>query len=329
MKKQTLAKIGLFVCGLVFCVLTEKTGIISNTLKLILQFVAIYSIFVIGVNIVNGYLGVFSLAHAGIMAIGGYAASLASMYLLKSPMLFPVSILIGGFSSMLIGLVIAFPSFSVRGDYLAIITLGASLLIQSLLENIDAIGASRGLRPIPNYTNIIWCYVCFVLAVVVARRLVQSKFGRSLLAIRKDQVAAELVSVDIKRVKLVAFGLSAFLIGISGALICHLLAYTNPGAYGYSLIIDGLIMVYLGGIGSITGSIIGAALWQILVQTLRPVGMWRWILGGIILIILMVYKPTGLFGNTELSWQWLREKLAVVRKLGSHKNPAREAAKDE
>jgi branched-chain amino acid transport system permease protein len=329
MKKSTVVKLGLSLVGLLFCVLTEETGMVSNTLKLILEFIAINSIFVIGINIINGYLGIFSMAHAGIMAIGGYAASLMSMYVLKTPLLFPVSILVGGLSSMLIGLLIAFPSFSVRGDYLAIITLGFSLLIQSLLENIDFVGASRGLRPIPHYTNLIWCYVCFILAIVLVRRLSKSKFGRSFLAIRKDQVAAELVSVDVRHVKLVAFGLSAFLIGISGALTCHLLSYTNPGAYGYSLIVDGLIMVYLGGIGSITGSILGATLWQVLVQTLRPMGMWRWILGGVILIILMIFKPQGLFGNKEISLRWLRENVAAVKRLFGRKDAGSKVAKDE
>jgi branched-chain amino acid transport system permease protein len=319
MKKSTVLNLAIAVAGLAFCVLTEEMGLVSNTLKLILEFIAINSIFVLGINIINGYLGVFSMAHAGIMAIGGYAASLASMYIFKTPLLFPVSLLIGGLSSMLIGLLIAFPSFSVRGDYLAIITLGFSLLIQSLLENIDFVGASRGLRPIPHYTNLIWCYLCFVLAIAVVRRLVRSKFGRSLLAIRKDQVAAELVSVDVRQAKLVAFGLSAFLIGIAGALVCHLLSYTNPGAYGYSLIVDGLIMVYLGGIGSITGSVMGATIWQILVQTLRPVGMWRWILGGVILIILMIFKPEGLFGNTEFSGRWLLGKIAAIGRLFGRK----------
>jgi branched-chain amino acid transport system permease protein len=313
MKKSTILNIAAAAAGLGFCVLADGGGVVSNTLRLVLEFIAINAIFVLGVNLVNGYLGVFSLAHAGIMAVGGYAASLASMYLLKSPALFPLSLLIGGCASMLVGLLIAFPSFSVRGDYLAIITLGASLLVQSVLENIDAVGAARGLRPIPHYTSLTWCFAALVLAMIAVRRLVGSKYGRSLLAIRRDQVAAELVSVDVRHAKLVAFGFSSFLIGVSGGLLCHLLSYTNPGAYGYSLIVDGLIMVYLGGIGSITGSIAGAAIWQLLVQTLRPVGLWRWILGGVILIALMIFKPEGLFGNAEFSWRWLGGRLKAAR----------------
>jgi branched-chain amino acid transport system permease protein len=315
MKNHRLPKLILVIAGLLICIVLHKTGIISNTLKLILQYIAIYSIFVMGINIINGYLGIFSLAHAGIMAIGGYAASLTSMYLLKSPVFFPVSLFVGGVASMIIGLIVAFPSFSVKGDYLAIITLGFSLLVKSLLENIDFIGASSGLRPIPKHTNIVWAYLCLIFSIYLVKRFIQSKFGRSLLAIRKDQIASELVSVDVRHVKLIAFGLSSFLIGISGALICHLLSYTNPNVYGYHLIIEGLIMVYLGGIGSITGSIIGATLWQILVETLRLIGMWRWILGAVILIILMVFKPTGLFGNMEISIAWCKDMFAKTKRI--------------
>ena len=304
--KNVIKKIMPVFLWLTLLIVLQQTHIMSNTLKLILQYIAIYSIMVLGINIINGYLGIFSLAHAGIMAIGGYTSSLISMYLLKAPIFFPLNLLLGGFVAMGVGLIIALPSFTVKGDYLAIITLGFSLLVQSLLQNIDAIGASRGLRPIPKNTNIFWVGLILLLAIFLVKRFINSKYGRSLLAIRNDSVAAELVSVDVKHAKLVAFGLSSFLIGISGGLICHLLSYTNPGAFGYSLIIEGLIMVYLGGVGSITGSILGATIWQILVQTLRFIGMWRWILGAIILISLMIFKPTGLFGNKEISIMWIR-----------------------
>jgi branched-chain amino acid transport system permease protein len=305
--KQTGKKVLLLCFWLLLLFVMQQTQIMSNTLKLILQYIAIYSIMVLGINIINGYLGIFSLAHAGIMAIGGYTSSLISMYLLKAPFFFPINLLLGGIVGMIFGLIVALPSFTVKGDYLAIITLGFSLLVQSLLQNIDAVGASRGLRPIPKNTNIFWVGFTLLLAIILVKRFVNSKYGRSLLAIRNDPVAAELVSVDVKHAKLVAFGLSSFLIALSGGLICHLLSYTNPGAYGYSLIIEGLIMVYLGGVGSITGSILGATIWQILVETLRFIGMWRWILGAIILISLMIFKPTGLFGNKEFSLQWLRQ----------------------
>lgn len=313
MKKEKIFHLILFVVGLALCYAIMNFGIIQTSKVLILQYVGIYIIFVLGINLVNGYLGIFSLAHAGIMAVGGYTASVASMYIFTSNWMFPLSLLVGGLASVLVGLCVAVPSFNVRGDYLAIITLGFSLIVKSILQNLDVVGGPRGLRPIPKYTNLIWVYLCVVLAIVMINRFVKSKYGRNMMAIREDQVASELVSVDVRRTKSVAFSVSAFFIGIAGALICHLLSYTNPNSYGFSTIIDGLVMVYLGGVGSITGSIIGATIWQILVQSLRTIGTWRWIIGGCILVAIMIFKPDGIFGNRELSIAGIKRALRAVK----------------
>jgi branched-chain amino acid transport system permease protein len=136
--------------------------------------------------------------------------------------------------------------------------------------------------------------------VFIVNKFINSKYGRSLKAIREDQTASMLVSVDVRRIKTIAFALSAFLSGISGALIGHLLGYTSPSAYGFTNIVDGLVMVYLGGMGSIVGSIFGSTAWQLIVQLLKSFGTWRWIAGGCLLIITMIFLPKGVFGNTEL-----------------------------
>lgn len=313
MKKETIFHLILFVVGLALCYAAMNFGLIQTSSVLILQYVGIYIIFVLGINLVNGYLGIFSLAHAGIMAVGGYTASLASMHVFTSEWMYPLSLLTGGVASVLVGLLVAVPSFKVRGDYLAIITLGFSLIVKSILQNLEVVGGPRGLRPIPKYTNLIWVYLCVVLAVVMVSRFVKSKYGRSMMAIREDQIASELVSVDVRSTKMVAFSVSAFFIGISGALVCHLLAYTNPNSYGFSTIIDGLVMVYLGGVGSITGSVIGALIWQILVQSLRTIGTWRWIIGGCILVAIMIFQPNGIFGNRELSIAGIKRAFAAIK----------------
>lgn len=321
MKKMNFFHLILFLVGLGLCYAIMNFGLIKTSRVLILQYVGIYIIFVLGINLVNGYLGIFSMAHAGIMAVGGYTASVASMYIFTSPWMFPLSLLVGGLASVLVGLCVAVPSFSVRGDYLAIITLGFSLIVKSILQNLEVLGGPRGLRPIPKYTNLIWVYLCVVLAIVMINRFVKSKYGRNMMAIREDQIASELVSVDVRSTKKVAFSVSAFFIGISGALICHLLSYTNPNSYGFSTIVDGMVMVYLGGVGSITGSIIGATIWQILVQSLRSIGTWRWIIGGCILVVIMIFMPNGIFGNRELSIAGIKRTLLAIKNRFT-KNPA-------
>lgn len=300
MKKKGLRNLLSIVVLAGLLVLVKELSLVSTSRLLILQYIAIYSIMVLGVNIVNGYLGIFSLAHAGFMAVGAYAAALSTRYFFTAQWMFPLALLFGGLVAMCIGLLVAIPSFKSRGDYLAIITLGFTLMVQSILQNAEFVGASRGMNNIAKFTNIYWVFGALVFAVYVVTRFINSKYGRSLKAIREDQLATELVSVNVRRSKTVAFALSAFLIGISGALLCHLLGYTSPSAYGYTNVVDGLVMVYIGGVGSVTGSIAGAAIWQILVQTLKDLGTWRWVVGGLLLCIVMIFLPKGIFGHREL-----------------------------
>lgn len=281
-------------------VLFEEGGLISNSMLLVLQYIGIYAIVVIGINMVNGYLGVFSLAHAGFMGVGAYSAALFSRYLFTAEWMFPLALLAGGLVALLLGILVAIPSFKTKGDYLAIITLGFALILQSILQNMEFVGASQGMNNISKFTNIYWVFACLILAIFIVSKFVKSKYGRSLKAIREDQVASTLVSVDVRRNKTIAFAISAFLIGIAGGLISHLLGYTSPSAYGFQNIVDGLVMVYLGGMGSITGSIFGAAVWQLLVQLLKDLGTWRWVVGGGLLCIIMIIRPKGLFGYMEL-----------------------------
>lgn len=304
----------------VLLILITELRLISQSAILILEYIGIYSIFVLGINLVNGYLGVFSLAHTGFMAIGAYFSAALSKFFFSSHFLFPVSILGGALAALLVGIVIAIPSFKTKGDYLAIITLGFTLIVQSILQNMRLVGASKGLNNIPKYTNIYWVYACLLFAIILVSLFVNSKYGRSLKAIRENQTAAMLVTVDVYRNKTIAFALSAMLAGISGALIGHLLGYTSPSAYGFSNVVDGLVMVYLGGMGSVLGSIVGATIWQLLVQLLKGLGTWRWVVGGALLILIMIVRPKGIFGYTEL-----RDVVSRIKNRRSEKNKAGEA----
>lgn len=314
MKKKNIQSLATIIILAVILIVLSEFKLISTSKLLILQYIGIYSIMVIGVNIVNGYMGIFSLAHAAFMAIGAYAAALTSKYIFTTAYLFPLSILTGGLAAMCIGLLVAVPSFKSKGDYLAIITLGFTLMVQSIFQNAEIVGASRGMTNISKYTNLYWVFICLILTVIITKRFINSKYGRSLKAIREDQMATELVSVNVRQAKTVAFALSAFLIGISGALICHLLGYTSPSSYGYSNVVDGLVMVYVGGVGSITGSITGAIIWQLLVQTLKDLGTWRWVVGGLLLCLVMIFLPKGIFGYCEIDTVFKRIKNRINEK---------------
>lgn len=300
MRRKKIQNLLTVVVLTVIIVLLSELKLVSTSKLLILQYIGIYSIMVMGVNIVNGYMGIFSLAHAGFMAVGAYSAAISSRYLFTAPWMFPLAILSGGLAAMCIGILVAIPSFKSKGDYLAIITLGFTLMLQSILQNANFVGASRGMNNIAKFTNLYWVFGCVVIAVTLVNRFIHSKYGRNLKAIREDQVATELVSVNVRQAKTVAFALSAFLIGISGSLLCHLLGYTSPSAYGYTNVVDGLVMVYIGGVGSITGSVAGAVIWQILIQVLKNLGTWRWVVGGVLLCLVMIFLPKGIFGYKEI-----------------------------
>lgn len=310
MKQKKIKNLITILVLTVVLILLSELEIISASKLLILQYIGIYSIMVMGVNIVNGYMGIFSMAHAGFMAVGAYAAALSTKYIFTTQWMFPLAIIFGGLAAMCIGFLVAIPSFKSKGDYLAIITLGFTLMVQSILQNAEIVGASRGMNNIAKYTNVYWVFGCVLVAIILVNRFIKSKYGRSMKAIREDQVATELVSVNVRQTKTIAFALSAFLIGIAGALLCHLLGYTSPSAYGYTNVVDGLVMVYIGGVGSVTGSITGAVIWQILIQLLKDLGTWRWVVGGLLLCLVMIFLPKGIFGHKELG--------TVLAKLKKH-----------
>lgn len=239
-----------------------------------------------------------------------------------------MDILCGGLAATLIGILIAFSSFKVSGDYLAIITLGFTLIIKNIFQNWSLVGGANGLKPIPHNTTLLWVYVFAAFTFICMKHFVDSKYGRVLKAIRADSIASELVSVDLRKVKFVAFAFSSFFMGIAGGLLAHLLSYTNANSFGYSMIVDGMIMVYLGGIGSLTGSVVGAAIWQVLVNALRPIGTYRWIVGGLILILVMMFLPKGLFGDTEFSLRKVKDfvvKLFKKKPLPGNDTDTKEA----
>jgi branched-chain amino acid transport system permease protein len=300
--KSKIFNIILFLVGLILCIILPKTGVLNPYITLVLIYIGINIIITVSVNLVNGYLGEFSLAHGGFMAVGAYVSSLLSMYVFKSVWFFPLSMILGGAVAALAGLLVSIPSFKTRGDYFALITLGFSLVVKSLFENIQSVGGARGLAGIPAFTTMAWAYVVVIVVVVVTRNLIYSNYGRGITSIREDEVASELSSVNTKRLKTIAFVTSAFFTGIAGSLFAHTLMYINPAAFGLQKITEGLVMVYLGGIGSITGSIIGASVWTILIEALRGLGIWKWVIGPFLLILLMLYRRTGIMGLKELSF---------------------------
>jgi branched-chain amino acid transport system permease protein len=303
----------------------SSLGVINQYLQSVLMSVGINIIFAASLNIVNGYMGEFSCGHAGFMAVGAYVSSVLSVVLFTenkfsgSPLLppgsalalFPVVILIGGAAAALAGLIIAIPSFKTRDDYLAIITLASNYIIITAINNMEIVGASRGLMgmkstafamsdvaPLP--WVLIWIFVFVAVCIVLIKRLMSSALGKGISAIRYDEVSAEIMSVDTNRVKMLAFMFSSGLAGIAGGLFAHQLGFINPSSFSILKSTEGMVMVYLGGMGSLSGSVLAAVLFTFLLEILRPLQIFKWVIIPLFLILLMQFRPEGLLGNREL-----------------------------
>jgi branched-chain amino acid transport system permease protein len=219
-----------------------------------------------------------------------------------------VALLFGGLLAAVAGWLVGLPSLRLRGDYLAIVTLGFGEIIRVLITNVNAVGAARGLPGIPGWASFFWVGLGVVAVVALSLNLARSTHGRALFAIRDDEVAAEALGVDTTRYKVLAFVLGAFFAGIAGGLFAHYLSYLNPNSFTFIKSIEVIAMVVLGGLGSVSGAVLAAIILTLLPEVLRPVKEYRMIIYSLMLIILMITRPQGLLGNRELSLPFLKRR---------------------
>ncbi len=301
-------------------------GWLDSYTQLILMFMGVNIILSTSLNLINGYMGEFSCGHAGFMAVGAYVTSLLTVWFFTegSPLgpalltpkwaiiLFPFLLLLGGLAAALAGLMVAVPSFRTRGDYLAIITLAANYIIKSAIENIQVIGGARGfmgmsrvVNGMEDFFNLPWMmiWICFFvfLTILMIKRFVGSTYGKGILAIREDEISAEIMGVNTQKAKMVAFMFSSGLAGIAGGLFAHILGYINPGSFTIMKSTEALVMVYLGGMGSLSGSVLSAILLTLILEILRPLQVFKWVVVPLLLFLLMLFRPEGLLGHKELT----------------------------
>jgi branched-chain amino acid transport system permease protein len=293
----------LVAMGFLLSFAIPEYGLLDLYVQLVLIYVCINIILSLSLNLVNGYMGEFSVGHAGFMAAGAYMSATLTAKIFppdQVALLFPVAIIAGGIAAAILGLVVAIPSFKTRGDYLAIVTLAFNMIIKAVFDNIDYVGGARGFIGIDRLTTLPMTFFWTVMSIWVMRNFIYSKYGRGMLAIREEEIAGEMMTVDTRRVKVLAFVISSFFAGIAGALLAHMLQFINPRMFDIIKSTDILIMVYLGGTGSIIGSILGATIYTVLLEVLRPLEMWRMVLMPLLLVVLMIYRPQGIMGMREL-----------------------------
>ena len=291
---------------------------------LVLRYVGINIVLAVSLNVVNGFTGQFSLGHAGFMSVGAYATAktmlaLADVQLAFLPepasdaVLFGFALLVGMAAASVAGLLVGLPSLRLRGDYLAIVTLGFGEIIRSVIQATPPafLGASLGLSGLPLRTTLIWVGLGAVAVVVMARRLALSTQGRALFAIREDEVAAEAMGVDTTGYKVRAFVISAAFAGLAGGLIAHSVGAIEPTSFDFKRSMEAVVMVVLGGLGSITGSVVAATVLTVGLELLSEFQDYRMVAYALMLVVLMLARPQGLFGTAELWDLWRRKRPAA------------------
>ncbi len=267
----------------------------------------------LSLNLINGYMGEFSCSHPGFMALGAYTASAVMVLFfvndrlfgeallpeMLGPFMFPLALVLGGIVAALGALLIAIPSFKTRGDYLAIISLAFLFIVKSLFENLQFLGGARGIKGQPDYADLPTVFCWTVLCVWIINNFVRSTLGKALNAVRDDEMAAEAMTVNTRFTKMVAFLFAAFWAGIAGGLFAHTVRFINPGTFDLKRLAELLAMVYFGGLNSVYGSIVGAVSINMLGEMLRPLALYKWIVIPLLLILVMIYRPTGLVAFKE------------------------------
>ncbi|HIR47108.1 MAG TPA: branched-chain amino acid ABC transporter permease [Candidatus Caccousia avicola] len=286
-------------------------------------------ILTVSLNLVSGFLGQLVLGHAGFMSVGAYTAALFTLYSgLPITISFPISIVLAGVMAAVFGVIIGVPALRLRGDYLAIITLGFGEIIRVIILACDFTGGAKGLRGIPTilpkgsdatslalakYSYVFWLAV---ITVVIIWAFVRSRHGRAVIAIREDEIAAEASGIHTTYYKLFAFVMAAFFAGVAGSVYAHHIGVLDPGKFNFDYSVEILLMAVLGGLGSITGSIIAAVALTILPEFLRGFEDYRMLIYAVILIIVMLFKPSGLMGQREFSLSGLAARLTAKKRKG-------------
>ena len=301
----------LLAAGFAVALLSVFQPIFSGYTQIILITIGINIILCASLNLVNGYMGEFSVGHAGFMSLGAYmSAVLTTKWVQDVPALFPVAVVFGGLMAAVVGFLLALLSFKTRGDYLAIITLAFLMIVKSAWENIPYVGGPAGLLGVDKYTNLPWTFFWVVVTLFAIRNLVYSKFGRAIIAIREDEIAANAMGVRVREAKILAFVVSSFFGGVAGALYAHL-NFINPKYFDIVKSTEILVMVYLGGVSSLGGSVLGAVIFTVLFYKLEALGLgyWRMVILSAMLILLMLFRPRGIMGMRELPWFLPRREL--------------------
>lgn len=300
MKKHSRAFWPLLIGALVFYAIVQgliMAGALNTYYSNTLIFIAINIILAVSLHLVIGITGQFSIGHAGFMAVGAYLSAIITM---KFELPFILAILVGGLVAALAGLIVGIPSLRLKGDYLAIATLGFAEIIRIIFLNIDYVGGAAGMQ-VSKMTNWSYTYFFMLITILVIVNFTRSRHGIAALSVREDEIASDAMGINTTYYKVAAFVIGSFFAGVAGALFAHNFYIIQPGQFGFLKSVDILILVVLGGLGSISGAIISAIFLTLVSTYLQEFPETRMIIYSLVLIIVMLYRPQGLMGTKEIT----------------------------
>ena len=304
----------LALYGIIFSLIS--TGVLNNYYQGIMVLIMISIILSVSLNLVTGFLGQLTLGHAGFMAIGAYTSAIFTKYVnLPDGLEFFLALILSGILAAIFGGLISIPALRLKGDYIAILTLGFGEMIRGLIIYFsDLTGGAKGFIGIPYYSNFTVVFIVTVFTIYVLNALINSRHGRAILSIREDEIAAEASGINTVYYKIFAFSVSAFFAGVAGSLFAHYQMVLDPVKFNYNYSIEILIMVVLGGLGSMTGSILATIILVSIPQLLIEFSQYRMLIYSLLLIIIMIFKPSGLLGRYEFSMSRLISKITKRNK---------------
>ena len=296
--KKNIAALLFIIAVYIVLALCDNMGLLNRQAKALLVPIGINIILAVSLNLMVGFLGELSLGHAGFMSVGAYVGCMTTIYL-DMPVWaeMPLAMLLGGVAAGIFGLIIGVPALRLKGDYLAIVTLAFGEIVRSVLNNLSVVGGSGGLNGIPRYSNYTIVYVMAVITIIVIANLVKSRHGRAICSIRDNVIAAESMGIPVVYYKLMAFVVAAFFAGIAGVLYGHNLGILKPSTFDFNKSIEILVMVVMGGMGSIPGSVVAAILITVLPEVLRGLADYRMLIYAVVLIAMMLLNNSARFNN--------------------------------
>lgn len=277
-----------------------SVGIVNDYLQATLATICINMVLAVSLNLITGFTGQFSLGHAGFMSIGAYVCGIIT---LGTPTLpgFLLGVLAGAVVAAVVGCLVGLPTLRLRGDYLAIATLGMSEIIRIVFLNLEVTNGAAGLNGIPQFINWTWLFIFTAGTILLIVNFLHSSHGRACISIREDEIAAEAMGINTTKYKVISFTIGAFFAGVAGAMYASYFYFLKPDLFGFLKSVDILVIVVLGGMGSISGSIIAAVLLALISTVLQSFPELRMVIYSLVLVVIMIFRPQGLMGSREIS----------------------------